>query len=423
MKQPIKQHSLRTAALAALAVGTLATSAACGSGFDDSAGQSSAPQSSGPASLQVLIGSSGDAETNALRAAAQTWSASSGSTATITPAQDLTQQLGQAFAGSNPPDVFYVDAARFADYASVGALEPYADKISDAADFYPGLRETFTYNGTFYCVPKDFSTLSLIVNDDLWKKAGLTDADVPTTWEQLTEVSRKLKDKQPDVTPLVIGDTRDRVGAFMVEAGGWIVSPDGKKATADTPENVAGLSYVQGLLKEKLAQFPKQLDAGWGGEAFGKAKAVMTIEGNWIKGAMKADYPDVKYSAHELPAGPKGKGTLSFTTCWGVAAKSKFKEQAIAFVEAMAKADQQMAFAKAFGVMPSRQSAKDAFIQAFPEDAPFVDSAEYAQGPVNAPKMDSVLADFDTAIQQLPAGDPKKILANLQKNTQAALGN
>ena len=53
------------------------------------------------------------------------WATSTGNTATVTPAQDIAQQLGQAFAGGTPPDVFYVDAARFADYASVGALEPY----------------------------------------------------------------------------------------------------------------------------------------------------------------------------------------------------------------------------------------------------------------------------------------------------------
>ncbi|MEV6983961.1 extracellular solute-binding protein [Sphaerisporangium sp. NPDC051017] len=413
--------NLRTAALAAAACGTLLTSAACGSGFDDTAGQSSsAPQSSGPASLQILIGSSGDAETTAVRDAADAWSKASGNTATVTPAQDLTQQLGQAFAGSNPPDVFYVDASRFADYASVGALEPYGDKISQPTDFYETLRTAFTRDGTFYCVPKDFSTLALIVNDDLWKKAGLAEADVPTTWDQLTEVSKKIKAK--GMVPLALGDTRDRMGAFMVQAGGWIISPDGKQATADSPENVEALDYVKSLLKDGLAKTPKQLDAGWSGEAFGKAKAAMTIEGNWIKGAIKADYPDLKYTAHELPAGPKGKGTLSFTNCWGIAAKSKHKEQAISFVEAMTKADQQMAFARAFGVMPSRQSAKDAFAQAFPEDVPFVDGAAYAQGPVNAPKMDSVLADFDAGLQNLTTTEPKTLLERLQKNTQSALG-
>ncbi|MEV4754265.1 extracellular solute-binding protein [Micromonospora sp. NPDC049559] len=408
---------IRRAALAGVAAAALLASGACGSGFDDSSG--GGEQSSGPASLQILIGSSGAAETKAVQDAAAAWASSSGNTATVTPAQDLVQQLGQALAGGTPPDVFYVDAGRFADYASVGALEPYGDRLADADDFYPTLRTAFTRDGKLYCAPKDFSTLALEINTDLWNKAGLTDADVPTTWEQLTAVSQKLKAK--GVTPLAIGDTRDRVGAFLKQAGGWITSPDGKQATADSPENLQALQYVKGLLTAGLARYPKQLDAGWAGEAFGKGKAAMTIEGNWIKGALQNDFPNVKYTVHPLPAGPKGQATLSFTNCWGIAAKSKYKEQAIKFVEAMTSADQQLAFAKAFGVMPSRQSAKDRYVQQFPADKAFIDGAEYAQGPVNAPKMDSVLSDFDTGLQGLDQGDPKALLARVQKNTQAAL--
>jgi len=410
---------IRRTLLAAMAAGAMLASAACGSGFDDDSADSD-QQQSGPVSLQILIGSSGQAETTAVQEAAAKWASSSGNTATVTPAQDLTQQLGQAFAGDSPPDVFYVDAGRFADYASVGALEPYGDKISKPDDFYESLRTTFTYDGKLYCAPKDFSTLALVVNTDLWSKAGLTDADVPTTWDQLTAVSQKIKTS--GTVPLALGDTRDRIGAFMVQAGGWVTSADGKTATADTPENLQALQYVQGLLKNKYAEYPKALDAGWAGEAFGKGKAAMTIEGNWIKGALRADFPNVKYTAHPLPAGPKGQGTLSFTNCWGIAAKSKNKDAAVKFVEAMTTAEQQMTFAKAFGVMPSRQSAGGQFTQEFPADKAFIDGAAYAQGPVNAPKMDSVLADFDTGLQGLANGDPKALLARVQKNTESALG-
>ncbi len=412
-------NRLRRTPIAVVAAAALFASAACGGGFDDNT-NSGAAQQSGPASLQILFGSSGDAETKALQDAAASWASATGNEATVTPAQDLTQQLGQAFAGDSPPDVFYVDAVRFADYASVGALEPYADKISNVNDFYPGLREAFTYQGKLYCVPKDFSTLALEINTGLWTQAGLTDADVPTTWDQLTSVAQKIKAK--GVMPLAIGDTRDRIGAFMVQAGGWITNADGTQATGDTPANLQALRYVQSLLKGGLAQYPKQLDAGWAGEAFGKAKAAMTIEGNWIKGALQNDFPNVKYTVHELPAGAKGKGTLSFTNCWGIAAKSKQKDAAVKFVEAMTTVDQQMAFAKAFGVMPSRQSATPQYLAQFPADQAFVNGVQYAQGPVNAPKMDSVLADFDTGLQGLANGDPKAILARLQKNTQTALG-
>ncbi|MEN3305805.1 MAG: multiple sugar transport system substrate-binding protein, partial [Micromonosporaceae bacterium] len=209
--------SLRTGALAALAGVALLANAACGgSGFN---GNSGSTQQSGSASLQILIGSSGDAETKAVNQAAAAWASSSGNKATVTPAQDVAQQLGQAFAGDNPPDVFYVDAARFADYASVGAMEPYADKVSNVDDFYPSLRQAFTYKGRLYCIPKDLSTIAMEINTDLWSRAGLSTADIPTTWDQLTAVAQKLKAK--GITPIAIGDTRDRIGAFMVEAGGW----------------------------------------------------------------------------------------------------------------------------------------------------------------------------------------------------------
>jgi len=139
-------------------VALVLSSAACGSGFS---GKKNTPQKAGPANLQVLIASSGDAETTAVKSAAAAFAASSHNTVVVNPAQDIGQQLGQAFAGGNPPDVFYVDASRFADYASIGALYPYGNKISDANDFYPSLRQTFTYQGQLYCIPKDFSTLAL----------------------------------------------------------------------------------------------------------------------------------------------------------------------------------------------------------------------------------------------------------------------
>src|SRR5690242_14944592 len=197
MKRPVPG----TAGIATLAAALLLALTGCGGGFNNKPAQ----QQSGPASLQVLMASSGDAETKAVQDAAAAWASKTGNKATVTPAQDIAQQLGQAFAGSNPPDVFYVDASRFADYASVGALLPYGDKVSDANDFYESLRKTFTYQGKLYCIPKDFSTLAMEIDTGLWTKAGLTDADIPTTWDQLTAVAQKLKAAK--MTPMVIGDT------------------------------------------------------------------------------------------------------------------------------------------------------------------------------------------------------------------------
>ncbi|MEC3979198.1 extracellular solute-binding protein [Amycolatopsis sp. H20-H5] len=407
------------------AVAAVTLTAACGGGDSGFSGATTPSTVGGGAAtgvqLSLLFGSSGEAETKAVNAAAAAWGKQSGNVVTATPAKDLSQQLTQAMAGGSPPDLFYVDASKFAGLQKSGVLASYGDQIKNKDDFYPVLRQSFSAGGKLYCAPKDFSTLGLQINTDLWTKAGLTAADVPTTWDQLEAVAKKLT--SGDVTGLVFNDTLDRVDAFMRQAGGSLQTGDGSAFTANSPENVAGLQYVQKLAKEGVLKFPKQIGVGWGGEALGKGKAAMAIEGNWFVGGVKDDYPNLRYQVAELPAGPKGKATLSFTNCWGIAAKSKNQTAALNFVEYLTGAEQQITFAKGFGAMPSVQSAKATFESDFPAQQAFVKGADYATGPISLPGFDQVQKDFDAKLLGLSDGstDPKAMLEDLQKNAQAAL--
>jgi multiple sugar transport system substrate-binding protein len=89
----------------------------------------------------------------------------------------------------------------------------------------------------------------------------------------------------------------------------------------------------------------------------------------------------------------------------------------------MTSSDQQLAFADAFGVMPSRQSAKDAYVQKFPSDKVFLEGADYGVGPIKAPKTAQVLADYDNELGKLATTAPATILSRLQKNMAAAIGS
>ncbi len=390
-----------------------------GGGFGSSSGPS---QASGKANLKIMIGSSGDAETNAVKEAAKAWATKSGNTAEVIVASDLPQQLGQGFAGGNPPDVFYTDASRIGDFAKVGNLFAYGDQVKDA-NFLPALTQTFTYKDQLQCAPKDYSTLALIINTDMWTKAGLTDADVPKDWAGLETVAKKLTTGK--VTGLVIGNDINRSGAFIKQAGGWVVSEDGTKVTADSPEALAGLQQVKKMMSEGSLKFNTDTSpaAGWGGEALGKGIGAMTIEGNWIRGALTKDFPKIKTKVVELPAGPGGKGTLLFSNCWGIAAKSTQQSQAVDLVKSLISVDQQMAFAKAYGVMPSTVEGAKKFAETYPDDAAFAAGGEYGQGPVNLPGFDPVMTDFNSKLATLgKKGDPAAILAALQKNGTAALG-
>ena len=264
--------------------------------------------------------------------------------------------------------------------------------------------------------------MALVINTDVWKAAGLTDADIPTDWAGLETVAKKLT--KGKVTGLVIGNDINRGGVFMKQAGGWVVSADGKTMTADSPENLSGLTQIKKMMAAGTLKFSTDTKpaAGWGGEAFGKGIGAMTIEGNWIRGALSKDFPTIKAKIVPLPAGPAGKGTLVFSNCWGIAAKSTHQKQAVDLVKYLTSVEQQLAFAKAFGPMPSTVEGIAAFTKLYPQDAAFAAGAEYGQGPVNLPGMDPVMAAFSSKMATLSkGGDAKAMLADLQKNGTAAI--
>lgn len=399
------------------AVGILALTACGGGSFDE--GSDDAGSDAGSGALRILIGSSGDAETDAVRAAVAAWSEQSGVDATVQVASDMNQELSQGFASGDPADVFYVSADSFQTFAANGSLYPYGDQLDNTDDFYSSLVDQFSYDDEFVCAPKDFSTLGLIINTAAWEAAGLADADIPTTWEQLTDVAGRLT--TGDQVGLSFTGEYTRVGTFLAQAGGTMTNAAGTAATVDSDENVTGLTYVQELLASGSAAYAADLGTGWGGEAFGTGKAAMTIEGNWISGAMANDYPDLAYQVVELPAGPAQQGTLQFTTCWGVAADSSDQSDAVDLVNFLTATEQQLALAEAFGVMPSVQSAADGWKALYPEMTAFIDSAAFAQNVVNARGATDVITDFNAQLEGLKTGDPAAILASVQNNLQAAL--
>jgi len=219
---------------------------------------------------------------------------------------------------------------------------------------------------------------------------------------------------------LSFGAEYGRIGTFMNQAGGSMLSEDGKKVTADSAENLAGLTEVKKLLTDGVLKFPADLDSGWSGEALGKGKAAMVIEGPWISG-LKADYPDLKYKAVELPAGPGGQSTFTFSNCWGIPAQSKTTAAAEDLVKFLTSDEQQLKFADAFGVIPSTESAAKVYSTTYPQNESFVTSNDYAVSPVAFAGASTVISDFNSQLQGLSTGDPKAILSTLQANLQAAL--
>jgi multiple sugar transport system substrate-binding protein len=368
--------------------------------------------------VTALIGSSGPAETFAVRNAAKAFTKVTGIQLNVIVASDLGQQLAQGFASGSPADIFYLGNDQVATYAKAGDLAP-LDNLKNVKSFYPTLKAAYTYKGHLYAAPKDFSTLQLIVNTASWKAAGLTAKSYPKTWKQLAAVAKKLT--RNGQVGLCTNPEFHRLGVFMIQAGGWLVSKDGKKATVNSKANIAAFNFVKSMLSNGSMKLTNQLGAGWGGEGFGKKECAMTIEGNWISGAMTHDYPTVPYKAVELPAGPAGKGTLQYDGGWGLAAASKNKADAMAAISYLTASKVEMGNAKAFGVMPSVKANAKEWKKLYPQFAAFLAGADYSRSIPTVPDIATVLGDFNQQLQGLPQGDPKSILNRVNGELQSIL--
>ena len=87
----------------------------------------------------------------------------------------------------------------------------YADKNNGTGDYLDNVVKQITFNidgeEEKCAVPMGYAPTSVWYNTDMWKAAGLTDKDIPTTWDQLLEVAKKLTKSDGSQYGLAMADS------------------------------------------------------------------------------------------------------------------------------------------------------------------------------------------------------------------------
>ncbi|MBI5958542.1 MAG: extracellular solute-binding protein, partial [Chloroflexi bacterium] len=281
----------------------------------------------------------------------------------------------------------------------------------DQDDIYPSLLEVFTYKDTLYCPPKDFSTMTLQYNKDMFDAAGLEYPTADWTWDDLGAAAEALTGETEDgktILGLVTPPNFERWLPFLYQAGGTVLNDDWSESSFDSDATRESLEFYVGLVGDGFAGPPSLVDAGWGGEAFGQGRVAMAMEGNWVITYLLTQFPDLNWGVAELPKHPSGgQATMAFTVCYGVASDNDFADESWKLANFLTGKEGSMMVAEAgFGVMPVRISAADAWLAARGEEyLPFVTGAEYAhkwQFPVG----------FQDAVDTFNAGLQNAFLGN-----------
>ncbi len=127
---------------------------------------------------------------------------------------DYWDRVNIAIASNNAPDLGYHTLDNVILRAENQALYNISDLIEadieagvetlDPTVFLENQLEFATYDGDLYALPFSATTRMLFYNLDLFEAAGLSEDDVPTTWDELYEVAKQL-DKVDGNTIEVLG--------------------------------------------------------------------------------------------------------------------------------------------------------------------------------------------------------------------------
>jgi multiple sugar transport system substrate-binding protein len=268
-----------------------------------------------------------------------------------------------------PPDLFLAHSHQLADMVEDGLLLPIPSGHPLA--IAPNLVEAIQVGGQNYCFPRDVAVLALFYNTAVFDR---TDAPYPANNWSWTEFRAAL-DATADINNGYYGLALDydlsRFFPFLLQS-----SNDDDIWQGD--DALAALEFFMDFYNDEVATTPARLDSTWNGEAFGRGRAAMTIEANWLVPYLANHFPSLTYGILELPSGPSGRGTTAFITCWVINAQTQNVEGALALASFLTSPPQLAAWADASGNLPPTIEGATAWVARHPTYAPFVASLPYA---------------------------------------------
>ena len=214
--------------------------------------------------------------------------------------------------GGRAPDVFITHRYALRRFVGAGFVRQADDMFGtgpgqvDPSDFDPNILEAMKQGGTYWGVPLDVHPLGMYYNRTLLKSVGFADAKggakPPTNRDEFLDLLHRLKPK-PGLNPrdttwgFVYTWQRTNLFAIMSQFGGELFNPALTEATFASPQNVEGLAWASGLVREGLVPGPQNFDS-WIG--FRQGRVGVVFEGIYVLPEVRRQ-ADLDWGAAPLP--------------------------------------------------------------------------------------------------------------------------
>jgi multiple sugar transport system substrate-binding protein len=315
------------------------------------------------------------------------------------PYDSLLQKLTTSAAGGELPDLVRSDIGWVPKFAALKVFAQLDGKLASfdtlSADNYPGSLATNKWDGHYYGLPLDTNTRVLISNGTALKDAGISSP--PATFDELKSDAGKLAAKKISVFA-DSGLQGWNVYPWIWSAGGEVTSPDLTKATGylNSPASVAGVQLLVDLYKQ--GAIPNLIIGNKGAvqtsDGLPKANYADILDGPWMQGIWKGQYPKFAPVYSQVPAGPGGSISVVGGEDINMTTASKHQAEAMKFIQFTQTADYQIAMARTgqMSVVKSLDAQEASTVPAF---APYIKQLQTARPRPSVPQAPAI----DTALQ------------------------
>lgn len=212
-------------------------------------------------------------------------------------------------AGTGAPDVAQIEYFALPQFAlgkSVVALDSVGlDNLKP--DYTGSAWDQVTVSGSQYGFPQDTGPMVMFYRADILERLGV---EVPTTWDEFTEVARAIKADNPNnfITSIDPGDAGG-ADSLIWQAGGRPFSVDGETVGVDFTD--AGTAKWTALFDTLIQENLIDVQAGWNDSfwrAFADDKYAMWLTGAWAPGSIRSNIPTTegKWRAAPMPTYTEG---------------------------------------------------------------------------------------------------------------------
>ena len=293
--------------------------------------------------------------------------------------------------GSAGPDIISIGDNNLPNYVYRKLLapvdpEPFGFKTQAEliAAFEPGSLSSFIIDGVLYGMPMDVASISMYYRKDFFKEAGL-DPDVPPkTWDEVTEMGKKLmkRDANGNVTRAGWGWEARSVsshfyywGTLLPQHGVDFLNAQGTGNGFNNKNGLAAFQYLYDTFHgpdqvAALGLAPKISPV----DDFGAGRVAMINSGLWLAPAVEQSYPKVTfkdgvYGVARLPQTVGGTPATRLNPwVYMVHAQSKVQKEAWQFISYLIQRPESrdIWFKRAAFVLPWKGFADTAAVKANP---------------------------------------------------------